>query len=161
MNIIYIFGIVTGITLITTFAMSTIVHASDNTVEPLDFRKSKLIDTSTGERKAPSSTSGNNIYVAWWTNNSANGNEEVMFRMSTDAGQTFGDKANLSNTTNSDSTRVEIDSDADSVIVTWWETNQTADTPVMRISKDNGNTFGPMLILSTNGTLTNTAKGKQ
>jgi DNA repair ATPase RecN len=33
---------------------------------------------------------GDNIYVAWWTNNTENGNEEVMFRASNDAGQTFG-----------------------------------------------------------------------
>jgi hypothetical protein len=51
------------------------------------------------------------------------------------------------------STRVEIDSDADSVVVTWWETNQTDDTPVMRVSNDNGETFGPTLRLATNGTI--------
>jgi hypothetical protein len=76
-----------------------------------------------------------------------------MFRASTDKGQTFGDKINLSNTPNADSTRVEIDSDANSVVVTWWETNQTANTPVMKISTDNGKTFGPVLNLSTNGTI--------
>ena len=37
-----------------------------------------------------------------------------------------------------DSWRVEIDSDADRVVVTWWETNQTSDTPVARISTDAG-----------------------
>lgn len=76
-----------------------------------------------------------------------------MFRASTDNGQTFGDKINLSNTTDADSTRVEIDSDADSVVVTWWETNQTDDTPVMRVSTDNGETFGRLLKLATNGTI--------
>jgi hypothetical protein len=138
----------------------------------------KLIDTSTGERteqiarsgtvgepapagtlagvtlpdrKAPPAITGDNVYVAWWTNET--GNDEVMFRASTDAGQTFGDKINLSNTTDAASTRVEIGSDADSVIVTWWETNQTNDTPVMRVSNDNGETFGPQLKLATNRTL--------
>jgi hypothetical protein len=66
-------------------------------------------------------------------------------------GQTFGDQINLSNTTDADSTRVEIDSDADSVVVTWWETNQTSDAPVMRVSNDNGETFGPLFELATNG----------
>jgi hypothetical protein len=42
---------------------------------------------------------------------------------------------------------------ADSVIVTWWETNQTSDTPVMMISNNNGATFGPMLMLATNATI--------
>jgi hypothetical protein len=70
-----------------------------------------------------------------------------MFRASTDGGETFGDKINLSNTTNADSTRVEIDSDGNSVVVTWWETNQTDDTPVMKVSNDKGETFGPALNL--------------
>jgi hypothetical protein len=73
--------------------------------------------------------------------------------VSTDTGISFGDKINLSNTTAADSTRAEIDSDADSVVVTWWESNQTADTPVMKVSSDNGATFGPMLVLATNGTI--------
>ena len=68
-------------------------------------------------------------------------------------GQTFGDKINLSNTTDAESTRVEIDSDSVSVVVTWWETNQTSDTPVMKVSTDNGATFGPMLTLAINGTI--------
>ncbi len=71
----------------------------------------------------------------------------------TSGGATFGDKINLSNTTNADSWKAEIDSDADSVVVTWWETNQTSDTPVMRISIDNGATFGPIMNLATNGTI--------
>jgi hypothetical protein len=54
---------------------------------------------------------------------------EAFFRASTDKGQTFRDKINLSNTPNVDSTRVGIDSDANSVVATWWETNQTSNTP--------------------------------
>ena len=99
--------------------------------------------------KAPPAITGDNIYVAWWTNKT--GNDEVMFRASTDAGKTFGDKINLSNSPNANSTRVEIDSDANSVVVTWWETNQTSDVPVMRISTDNGKTFGEIIKLSANG----------
>jgi hypothetical protein len=81
-----------------------------------------------------------------------------MFRASTDGGATFEDKINLSNTNNTDSVDAEIDSDADNVVVTWWERNQTSDTPVMRVSNDNGATFGPMLILATNGTIGETAE---
>ncbi|HEY9387685.1 MAG TPA: hypothetical protein VIP70_11645 [Nitrososphaeraceae archaeon] len=104
-------------------------------------------------RRAPPSITGDNVYVAWWTNNTANNNDEVNFRASSDGGLSFGDKINLSNTTNSDSSSVEIDSDADAVVVTWWETNQTSDTPVMRVSSDNGVTFGPVLRLAPNGTI--------
>jgi hypothetical protein len=39
------------------------------------------------------SQDGNNVYVVWWTNRS--GNWEVMFRASTDGGQTFGPVINL------------------------------------------------------------------
>jgi hypothetical protein len=38
---------------------------------------------------------GDNIYVTWQSNNTANNNEEIMFRASTDGGATFGDKINL------------------------------------------------------------------
>ena len=103
--------------------------------------------------RAPPAITEDNIYVAWWTNNTANGNEEVNFRASNDGGQTFGDKINLSNTTNSDSSNVEIESDADNIVVSWWETNQTSTTPVMRVSNDNGATFGSVLRLAPNGTI--------
>lgn len=108
-------------------------------------------------RNAPPAISGENIYVAWWTNKTANNNEEVMFRASTDGGATFGNKINLSNTTDSNSVDVIIDAEDNRVVVTWWERNNTADEPVMRISDDAGETFGPMLQLSQNGTLDNSA----
>jgi hypothetical protein len=108
------------------------------------------------DRKAPSVVSWDNIYIAWWTNNTENGNEEVMFRASTDGGETFGDRINLSNTTNADSWRVEIAGEGENVIVSWWETNQTSDIPVARISTDAGETFGPMLRLAANGTISGT-----
>jgi hypothetical protein len=110
--------------------------------------------------QAPVVVSGDNIYVAWWTNNTENNNEEVMFRASTDGGATFGDKINLSNTTDADSWRVEIAGEGENVVVSWWETNQTSDTPVARISNDAGQTFGPMLRLAANGTIDSTEEGE-
>jgi tricorn protease-like protein len=104
--------------------------------------------------KAPVVVSGNNIYVAWDTDKGTpNKNSEVMFRVSTDGGKTFSDKINLSNSTNADSINQEIDVDENTIAVTWWEHNQTANVPVMRISTDNGKTFGPILKLATNGTI--------
>jgi archaellin len=108
---------------------------------------------------APVAVSGDNIYIAWWTNNTENGNEEVMFRASTDGGATFSDRINLSNTTDADSWRVEIAGEGDTVVVSWWETNQTSDIPVARISTDAGETFGPMLRLATNGTISSDTEG--
>jgi hypothetical protein len=110
-----------------------------NTVEPLDFRK------------APAIISGDNIYIAWPTNKT--GNDEVMFRSSTDRGSTFADKINLSNSTDKESQNVEIAADGENVVVSWWEGNQTNDTPVARVSTDNGQTFGPVLMLANNGTI--------
>jgi hypothetical protein len=104
-------------------------------------------------RNAPAAISGDNVYIAWQSNNTANGNEDIIFRASTDGGTSFGDKINLSNTTNADSSRVEIAGEGPNVLVSWWETNQTSESPVARISTDNGATFGPMLVLATNGTL--------
>ena len=105
------------------------------------------------DRRAPSVVSGENVYIAWWTNNTENGNEEVMFRASTDGGATFSDRINLSNTTDADSRRVEIAGESENLVVSWWETNQTSDIPVARVSNDAGETFGPLLMLGTNGTL--------
>jgi hypothetical protein len=91
--------------------------------------------------------SGDNLYIVWWTNKTANNNEEVMFRASTDGGTTFGDKINLSNSTDTDSVRAQISAEGGNVLVTWWELNQTAIEPVGIISTDNGATFGPLLQL--------------
>jgi hypothetical protein len=101
--------------------------------------------------EAPIVTSDGNVYVTWWSNKT--GNDEVMFRASNDNGLTFGDKINLSNTTTSESVDAMIDADGDTVAVTWWERNNTSNEPVLRISNDGGQTFGPLLQLSQNGTL--------
>lgn len=37
--------------------------------------------------------------------------------------------------------------------MTWWERNQTSNEPATRVSSDNGLTFGPILKLAANGTL--------
>jgi hypothetical protein len=146
----------------TLFTVATIVFATTTTIAP-----SALGSRSGGggevgfinptmDRKAPAVVSGDNIYIAWWTNNTENGNEEVMFRASTDGGATFSDKINLSNTTDADSWRVEISGEGENVVVSWWETNQTSDIPVARISTDAGQTFGPLLMLGANGTIGST-----
>lgn len=76
-----------------------------------------------------------------------------MLRISNDAGGTFGEKINLSNTTTTDSVDAEIAADGGNVVVTWWERNQTSNEPATRVSSDNGLTFGPILKLAANGTL--------
>jgi hypothetical protein len=101
---------------------------------------------------APIATFGDNIYITWWTNKT--GNDEVMFRASANNGQTFNNQINLSNSSNADSQDVEIQTNENgNVIITWWERNSTSNEPVVRISTDEGNTFGPLLKLSTNETI--------
>ena len=63
------------------------------------------------------------------------------------------DRINLSNITDAESVDAEIAAEGENVIVTWWERNQTANEPVARVSTDNGATFGPTLMLATNGTI--------
>ena len=135
-----ILGVIIGITLVTTPVVSLIMQQADAVTIPILAKK-----------KAPSAVVGDNIYITWWTNKT--GNDEIMFRVSSDAGATFGDKINLSNTTSSDSQDAEISADGSNVVVTWWERNQTSDEPTAKISTDNGQTFGPVLKLATNGTI--------
>jgi hypothetical protein len=76
-----------------------------------------------------------------------------MLRASIDGGKTFGNKINVSNSSKTDSHDVQIDAFKDRLLITWWERNATSDIPLMRVSTDNGKTFGPILKLATNGTL--------
>jgi hypothetical protein len=114
------------------------------------------------EPKAPMAVSqdGNNVYIVWWTNRT--GNWEVMFRASTDGGATFGDKINLSNSPDTQSRTAEIIVAAgDSVFVSWWELNENVhphtNESVLRVSTDAGQTFGPVVMLGTNGTVSTIA----
>jgi hypothetical protein len=103
--------------------------------------------------KAPVAISAENVYVSWWTNDT--GNDEIMFRVSNDSGATFAEKINLSNSTDADSQDVDIAADGDTIVVSWWERNATSEEPVARTNTDNGMTFGSLLRLATNGTISN------
>ncbi len=102
------------------------------------------IDRSEG--KAPMTISGNNLYVAWWGNGT--GNYEVMFKASHDNGQTFGDKINLSNSTNGTSVEADVAASRNNVYVTYADNKTGIANAYIRISHDNGNTFGPEVILT-------------
>jgi hypothetical protein len=97
------------------------------------------LDRSDG--KAPIAVSEDNVYVAWWGNST--GNYEVMFKASNDGGQTFGDKINLSNSTNAISVEADVAAFGENVYVTYAD-NKTGDADAyIRTSTDNGKTFGP------------------
>jgi len=116
-----------------------------------------VVHTEPWRGNAPIATSGDNIYITWWTNKT--GNDEVMFRASTDNGATFGDKINLSNSTNAESVNASIAAEGDHVYVSWWERNATSNEPVLKISNDNGKTFGPILKLGANETIGSSGGG--
>ena len=71
-----------------------------------------------------------------------------MFKASTDGGKTFSNKMNLSSTPKSDSQDAQIAAAGNNVYITWWERNQTMNEPVMKVSNDNGKTFGHVIMLS-------------
>ena len=110
------------------------------------------------EPKAPMAVSqdGNNVYIVWWTNKSDNW--EVMFRASNDGGQTFGDKINLSNSSDTESQNAEMVAAGNNVFVSQWETSPETGSSesVLRVSNDAGQTFGPMIMLGVNGTISTT-----
>jgi hypothetical protein len=94
------------------------------------------------------SASGNSIYAVWSGNKT--GNWQISFRASSDNGKTFGERMNLSNDT-SDSTDPEIAASGSNVYVTWWNTvdkNTGFKEPVMKVSNDNGKSFGEKIMLS-------------
>jgi len=100
-------------------------------------------------KDTPIATSGNYVYLAW-PSNKTTADFEIMFKASTDNGKTFGPKINLSNSTGIDSESPQIAAAGNNVYVTWWERNQTSNEPVMRISNDNGKSFGEIINLSSN-----------
>ena len=99
---------------------------------------------------APMATSGTNVYVVWLSN--LTGHFEIVFRASSDNGQSFADKVNLSNTPNVDSIDPEIVTSDNSVYISWWEDygNGTR-VPFFKASNDNGQAFGSVMSLSDDG----------
>jgi hypothetical protein len=135
------------------------VNTAVATTTTTSTRSASLIEqiNQKSEPLAPMAVSqdGNNVYIVWRTNKSENW--EVMFRASNDGGATFGDKINLSNSTDAESQNGEIVAAGENnLYVTWWETNAETGSSesVLRASTDAGQTFGPVIMLGTNGTIT-------
>jgi hypothetical protein len=98
------------------------------------------------EGKAPMAVLGDNLYVAWWGNET--GNSEVIFKASNDNGQSFGDKINISNSTNGTSVEAGVAASGDNVYVTYWDNKTGIGKAYLRASTDNGQTFGPDVTLT-------------
>jgi hypothetical protein len=140
-------GFIVGITLLTAVGATLIQQAYAAIEDGAQIAGKAVIAGLDVKRKAPIATSGdNNVYITWWANKT--GNDEVMFKASTDAGKTFGEKMNLSNSPTSDSQDVQISASGNNVYVSWWERSATSNEPVLRVSNDNGKTFGQLIMLS-------------
>ena len=141
-----------ALTALATLIGSIVVLVSPATIQRVD----SLVDlvNELSRPIAPIAIYGDNVYVVWWTDiGTSNNNGELMFRASNDGGRTFGDKINLSNSSDTDSIDTQIAAEGGNVVVTWWEANQTSIEPFMRVSNDGGATFGPIVKLAVNGAI--------
>jgi hypothetical protein len=143
MNILLVLGVILTIA----FAMSAAVWPLSSTtiLQPVYAPRGIAIDG------VAIAASGDNVYLTWPSNRT--GNWEVMFRASNDGGNTFADRINLSNTTNSDSTLLNaiITSGEDNVHVSWND-NKTGNVETyVRTSTDGGQTFGEAIMINGTG----------
>ncbi len=102
---------------------------------------------------APIATSGNNVYLIWSSNKT--GNYEIMFRASSDHGQSFENKINLSNSaSDSQNAKMQVVPGIEYLLHGGNVIRQVTNL-YLRISGDDGKTFGPTLKLSFNGPINN------
>jgi hypothetical protein len=112
--------------------------------------------------------SGNNVYVAWIDNSplvgsssQAEDNKKIMFKKSTDAGNTFGETITLSDVQAADSSNLEMAAAGNNVYAVWQVTplppqfiadqdNVQSGGIFLAMSSDNGETFQEAKSLSDN-----------
>ena len=112
--------------------------------------------------------SGNNVYVAWidnsplvGTSSQAEDNKKIMFKKSTDAGNSFGETITLSDVQDADSSNLEMAAAGNNVYAVWQVTplppqfNADQDSVqsagiFLATSSDNGETFQEAKSLSDN-----------
>jgi hypothetical protein len=102
---------------------------------------------------------GDNVYViaTGGDKNNTTYQPDVFIRVSNDSGKTFGKDINLSESKGIVSERTEIAASGDNVYVTWWDKGTDgSDTPLLRISDDRGQTFGDIMVLTSNNVTTTT-----
>lgn len=96
----------------------------------------------------PIDAAGQNVYFAWSANRT--GNFEIFFTRSTDGGKEFQTATNLSNSSEAESTDVSLKAQGENVYVSWWENYKNGTrTPVIKVSNDNGKSFGDQVFLSS------------
>jgi hypothetical protein len=93
---------------------------------------------------------GNNVYVVWPDMlGISGGNEDILFRGSTDRGATFADAINLSNTT-ARSTDPDISASGNSVYVLWRDDVGGDEDILFRATTNRGRSFNSVINLSHN-----------
>jgi hypothetical protein len=100
----------------------------------------------------PVITSGDNVYMVWFENATGLNRSEVFFRASNDAGETFGDVINLSNSANATSDDPAIAAEGENVYVTFWDDKTGPRKPFVVVSNDAGETFGNPVMLNATAT---------
>lgn len=96
-------------------------------------------------------TSANDIYVFSFSNKT--GNDEVMFRSSTDGGTTFSNIVGLINSTIPNPKDVEITADDSNIIISWSERNASGKRTLNETLPNNGVTLGIILLRLPNETI--------
>ena len=132
--------------IIVVITLATTIAATPALIQIQSTQASVISSTTQARLGGTIAVSGSNVYAAWWNNKT--GDFEVMFRASTDNGHTFGAKINLSNSPGVASTDAQIGAEGKNVYVIWWETSGHTAEPFLRISYDNGKTFGEKVMLS-------------
>ena len=132
--------------IIVVITLATTIAATPALIQIQSTQASVISSTTQARLGGTIAVSGSNVYAAWWNNKT--GDFEVMFRASTDNGHTFGAKINLSNSPGVASTDAQIGAEGKNVYVIWWETSGHTAEPILRISYDNGKTFGEKVMLS-------------
>jgi hypothetical protein len=90
---------------------------------------------------------GSNVYIVWQDNTP--GNFDILFRVSTNNGSTFGSAKNLSNNAG-DSTNAQISSVSDAVRIVWQDDTLGDSDILFKASGNEGVTFGSTKNLSNN-----------
>lgn len=94
--------------------------------------------------------SGNNEYVVWWDDTTANW--DVSFAKSSDGGKTFGDLINISNSSDARSVGARMVTQGNNVYIAWidMDINTGQKQVLFRSSNNSGQTFEKPITVSSN-----------
>jgi hypothetical protein len=111
------------------------------------FSKAINLSNNSGFSEHPQiAVSGSDVYIAWTDSTSMK--KEILFRMSSDEGNSFGKIIKLSNSS-LESYNQEIAAFANNVYVVWEDNNSSS--IVLKASTDRGNTFKDTKTITNNG----------